>query len=90
MKSDLRGMGSKVESMEEKVDKMFHAMMGSDLLQDGGLIRTVIDLKTENKELKARIDKIESNREKTKIYINLLWLSAGAFVQYLIQTIFKK
>jgi hypothetical protein len=73
---------TQLDEIESKVNKMLIALMGSDLTNDGGLIKR-IDV------MEKRIEKISEAQVKLEIYQKLLWVGAGAILLLVIQQIFK-
>ncbi|HEY4207971.1 MAG TPA: hypothetical protein VGM31_14205 [Puia sp.] len=80
--------------MKNKVDKMYYALLGNELTEDGGLIRRVGESEKEIALLHDRIDQLERKNIKGELYLNWLWGLAGFVLSSgfsaLIYHLFKK
>lgn len=71
-------MQNDLKDVREKVDKMFYALMGNDLTNDGGLIKRIIELEEENLKLRKEMQDMRLDATKAGLYIKIIWGMAGA------------
>lgn len=87
-------MQQDIQQIKEKVDKLFTALMGSEVTEDGGLVGRVKELEQENHSLHEKITQIENANTKSELYIKIIWalcgtIGSGIFF-YVLNLIFKK
>ena len=94
MQNDVAAIKTEVATLGMKVDKMYIALMGSDIAKDGGLVGRIQQLETENEELREELDTIKTNAVKSDLYLKWIWGLVGAFgsgiFTYVLSLIFKK
>lgn len=94
-------MEPNMQEMAKKVDKIYFALMGSDITQDGGLVKRVIEMELEQIELRRDIEKwkdayeekldvVIATQTKMRIYISLLWTAAGIIIGGILATLISK
>lgn len=85
--------GDRLSKMEGKQDKMFFALMGNELSQDGGLIQRIKDLEEENIGLRDDLETIEKAHAKSDTHLKLLLVVIGSALtligKYVIDVISK-
>lgn len=94
MQTDIEQIKQNVTGQGIKVDKMYFALMGSDLANDGGLVGRIKDLEGENKQLREELEKIKTNAIKSDMYLKWIWALVSAFLtgifMYTLAFVFKK
>jgi hypothetical protein len=84
----------KVMTIETKMDKIYYALVGNELSQDGGMIQGYRDTREDVKTIKSVLEKMKERAIKSSLQVNILWLCAGglgmAIVSIITDHIFKK
>lgn len=82
-----------VHEMGKKVDKIFTALTGSDMMNDGGLIGRVYRMEKGQRKLEEELEELKRKNIKLAIYQRITWSLAGggltAIIGYAIQQAFK-
>lgn len=80
--------------MERKVDKLFVALLGSELTRDGGLVKRVEEGEKEldgvREMLTTRLQKVELTNKKIAAYVKILWFLAGTIATAMFVIVIKK
>lgn len=74
----------KMNDLKNKVDKIYVALLGSELAKDGGLIQRVLDAEAEILILKRDDATQKLNDTKTALYVKIIWGMGGMIVTSLI------
>lgn len=94
MQTDIEHIKISMAGLGNKVDKMYLALMGSDIAKDGGLVGRIEDLEKGVETIKGDIDKIKTEATKSRIYLYLVCVAGGFVLQsafgYVLSLIFKK
>lgn len=78
VKLELATMGSGVNEMAVKVDKLYIALIGSDLTKDGGLVGRISELEKQNETLENEIQEIKKKAAKSDMYLHIIWGLVGS------------
>lgn len=82
---DIRRIKEDITQVTNQVQEVHHAVVGSKLGKDGGLVQRIIDCEQTLDEIRKQIRAIENQDNKREIYVRIIWaLAAG-----LIMTIFS-
>jgi hypothetical protein len=83
----------KITDLKGKVDKIYVALLGSELSKDGGLIQRVVDAEAEILVLRRDLEEQKDKESKTALYIKIIWGMAGVIgagaIEYLISHLGK-
>lgn len=94
MQSDIEQIKLRMTSLGSQMDKMYFALMGNEIAQDGGLVRRIVDLETDVKEIKEQLIEINADASKNRWHVNVMWGAGGAVIMALfslfLSYIFKK
>lgn len=94
LKQDMQRMQNDLHDVKGKVDKMYHALMGNELLEDGGIIGRIKALEVKQKQFEKDLEEEKNKNIKLDIYQKLLWGAAGVtatgIIGYIIQVIFTQ
>jgi len=94
MQTDIEQIKNNLAGQGVKVDKMYIALMGSEIGLDGGLVGRIRTLEKENEELKEELSQVKTNAVKSDMYLKWIWGLVGAFgsgiFTYVLSLIFKK
>ncbi len=63
----------KMNDLKSKVDKIYVALLGSELAKDGGLIQRVLDAEAEILVLKRDMQTQKEQETKNSLYVNIIW-----------------
>lgn len=70
LKGELGDVKKSLNNVEDTLDKILHAIIGSELNNgEGGLIRKVGNLEGQFIALKERVDKLEKQRDSMKYFL---------------------
>lgn len=87
-------MEQDIHSIKNKMDKIHAALVGSELTNDGGLVKRIIELEGRAEKLETKLDEQDKKTIKIELYQKIMWTSIGgvgmAVVSYILQFIFKK
>lgn len=75
---DIREIKRDVTDMQQKVNELHTAFVGSTLSKDGGILKRIEDLEIALEENKQRIDAFEVNNKERMLYIKWIWGIGGA------------
>lgn len=94
MQTDIEQIKIHMTSLGSKVDKMYLALMGSEIAKDGGLVGRIEDLENDVHEIKEQLTEIKADANKNRWHVNVMWTCAGAvgmaLFSLLLSYIFKK
>lgn len=77
LKQKMDTMEGQFSDMGEKLDQMYYALLGNELTKDGGLIGRIIQLEKDVAVLEQKTETLERERNKSDIYVNILWAAGG-------------
>ena len=80
----------KMDVIEIKTDitSIKTALIGSELTQDGGLVKRMYETESRVDKMDVRLGILENNDEKKGIYIKILWTVAGAILGAFVVSVF--
>ncbi|HEU4901181.1 MAG TPA: hypothetical protein VFT06_00275 [Flavisolibacter sp.] len=85
---------SDLHEMKGKVDLLLTAIIGNDLLKDGGLVGQFNRMEARLAKLETRVDEQDDKIIKFDLYQKLIWAGVGVtatgIIGYLIQVFFHK
>jgi hypothetical protein len=91
---DIREIKRDVTNLAQKVDDIHIAFVGSKLAEDGGIVKTIKDLKEEVRQNRADIDELTLKLSQRIYQTKIMWGIGGAIVlaifTIILQVIFKK
>ena len=91
---DIRVIKQEVEKLSSTLDKVYNALVGSELGKDGGLVKRLYQAEQELAILKEKVETIETDNGKevlkTDIYRKLTFFLAGTVVTAIIGILVKK
>lgn len=94
MGTDIEQIKIHMTSLGSKVDKMYLALMGSEIAKDGGLVGRIEELEQNVHEIKEQLTDIKADASKNRWHVNVMWGASGAVVMALfslfLSYIFKK
>lgn len=94
MQTDIEQIKISMANQSNKVDKMYLALMGSDIARDGGLVGRIEDLEKGFHEIKDQLIDIKADANKNRWHVNVMWGASGAVIMALfslfLSYIFKK
>jgi hypothetical protein len=77
IRTDMKGMSVKVDSMGGKVDEMYDALMGSRIGKDGGLVGRIEDLELITDKHSKSIVELNEKNVKVEVYQKIMWGCVG-------------
>ncbi|MDH7463987.1 hypothetical protein QEG73_21980 [Chitinophagaceae bacterium 26-R-25] len=97
---EIEHLEMKFNEVGQKVDKMYIALLGSDLTNDGGLVGRINGLEDEVEELRKQIEeevdaleneikKIKEASIKSELYVKILWGVGGAIALLIVRYFFE-
>ena len=69
-----------IQNINKKVDKMYYALMGSDITKDGGLVARIVKSETRIDILEDEIETLKNRNTKFEVYQKIMWGSLGGVV----------
>lgn len=94
MQTDIEQIKIHMSSLGTKVDKMYLALMGSEIAKDGGLVGRIEDLERDVHDIKEQLTDIKADASKNRWHVNVMWGASGAVIMALfslfLSYIFKK
>lgn len=94
MQTDIEQIKIHMSSLGTKVDKMYLALMGSEIAKDGGLVGRIEDLERDVHDIKDQLTDIKADASKNRWHVNVMWGASGAVIMALfslfLSYIFKK
>jgi hypothetical protein len=79
MQGDIKQIKGNLTQLATNMDKVYFALMGNEITgKDQSLIGRVEKIEEDIQQLKTRMEEITSEAGKSKIYLNLVWIAAGA------------
>jgi hypothetical protein len=94
MQTDIESIKLQMTVQGTQLDKMYYAIMGSELARDGGLVGRIEDLEKDAKEIKDTLIEIKADASKNRWHVNVMWGASGAVIMALfslfLSYIFKK
>ena len=86
-RAGLRLMKVDVVEIRSDITSIKTALIGSEIGQDGGLVKRMYENESRVDKMDIRIGILERNDEKKGIYIKILWTIAGAILGALVVAI---
>ena len=86
-RAGLRLMKVDVVEIRSDITSIKTALIGSEIGQDGGLVKRMYENESRVDKMDIRIGVLERNDEKKGIYIKILWTVAGAVAGALVVAI---
>jgi len=94
MQVDIEQIKISMADQGNKIDKMYLALMGSEIAKDGGLVGRIEELETNFKEIRQDLIEIKADASKNRWHVNVMWGASGAVVMalfsLLLSYLFKK
>ena len=94
MQTDIETIKHQMTIQGSQLDKMYYAIMGSELARDGGLVGRIEDLEKDTKDIKDTLIEIKADASKNRWHVNVMWGASGAVIMALfslfLSYIFKK
>lgn len=94
MQTDIDQIKITVNSLVNKVDQMYFALMGNQIAQDGGLVGRIKELETDVHDIKEQLVEIKADASKSRWHVHVMWGASGAVIMALfslfLSYIFKK
>ncbi len=78
MQTDIQAIKQDLHGMDRKLDKVMTALMGSDVANDGGLVKRIQELEDQHEDILKKLSKIEIEKTKIELYQKILWAVAGS------------
>lgn len=92
-RQEMQDMKTDLHEMQKKVDRLLSAIIGSDLLQDGGIVGRIKLIEKQVNEVELRMIIAEKRNDKLEIYQKILWACGGGVLMgiftYVLKFIFK-
>lgn len=100
LKDKMDKLEKDVGEIKGQMNRMYLALMGSDITKDGGMVQRIIDLEIEvatlknevqknKQDMKAELEKDRKSRIPTEVYVKILWGVAGGFIVFLVNLLFS-
>jgi len=80
VKREIEQFNTKLSEMNAKFDRVYYALVGNDLAQDGGIIGRVVVLEKEIEIANEQIEKLKADAAKNAQQVKILWSVGGAAV----------
>lgn len=77
MQNDIKEIKEQFSDMREKVDKMYYALIGNELAQDGGLVQRIKDNEIEVVKMQKQIDALVKRHDRNALYLKIIWTMVG-------------
>lgn len=94
---DIREIKRDVTDLAQKVGEVHAALIGSSLVQDGGLVKRLKDCEDSVEVLRVKIDEAELAATKREFYVRVIWglvcfIVGSSFVELLryLSPVYKK
>lgn len=71
-------MQNDIHAINNKLDRVMVALMGSELSKDGGLIARIADLEEENEQLKKELESVKTITDRNVQQAKIIWGLASA------------
>jgi len=93
LKTEVENSAKLLTDVHQKTERIFYALIGNDLSQDGGLVKQIKDMKTRQElfenEMSLRVEKLEKAFVRWKGIAFGLLISGGV-IGYLLNIIVTK
>lgn len=76
----MEDLKKEITNINSKVDKMYYALMGSDITKDGGLVARVVKGEQKIETLKDEVEEIKKKNAKIEVYQRFIWGAVGSSV----------
>lgn len=77
----------KVENIDEKVEKIYNAVVGDKSMGNVGMAERIIDVEIEMEKLRIEIKNLEKKKIEDAVYMNMIkklgWFSIAAILAFL-------
>lgn len=70
-----------------KLELVYNALIGNEILKDGGLVADLLIQKSEIRALTQRVNVLEGREDKRQVYIRITWGVVGALLTALVAAI---
>lgn len=94
MQSDISSIKKDIHNFNQKFDKLFTALLGSEIGKDGGLVGRIDDLEKQVEKLVTENNELKKENTKRDLYLNIIWAIGGAIFTaiglYVLNTIILK
>jgi len=82
------------DDVKQKVDKIYYAMVGGEINNDGGIVGQLKELKKRISEQDKEIQGLKDRNIKFDIYQRIMWTGIGSvitsFITFIIMFVIKK
>lgn len=94
VQQQLNKFDKRQSEMQEKVDKMYFALMGNELARDGGLVGRIEELEETDKNILKELQELKGKNIGFEIYQKIMWSMVGGVValvfSYVVNLMFEK
>lgn len=87
---DVHEIKNTLQKFGIRLELMHNALVGNEILKDGGIVADLINQKAEIMALTKRVQAVESQEAKRQVYIRIIWGVVGAVVVFLFNYFFHK
>lgn len=87
---DVHQIKTEITSMKTKVDILHHALIGSEMTKDGGLVHRIIESERNIAILEGKIETLEKATDKRDMYIRIIWGLASAGIATVFTLVINK
>ena len=87
---DVHQIKNEITSMKGKVDILHHALIGSDISKDGGLVSRIIESEKNIAIMEGKIENLEHATDKRDLYIRIIWGLASAGIATIFTLVINK
>lgn len=94
---DIHEIKNAMTKLSVRVELVYGALVGNELLKDGGLVNVIFHLRAEVKALDIRIDGvderidgIDKKEAQRRLYVKIIWAALAVIATIIIERIFSK
>jgi hypothetical protein len=91
---DMQELREELDTIKNKVDKIYDALLGNGILKDGGLVGKIRHIESEQEVIKKELAEIKTGYAKIEVYQKIMWGAlgtvSGLVIAYCIQQWFSK
>lgn len=92
--NNLTHIEKRMASMEEKMNKMYTALVGDDISRNGGLVARIVELERVVEAQDVEIKLLKESKVKTETYQKIMWSALGStgamIMAYIVNLVFHK